>query len=197
MSAKMVKQTMLTDKKYARITEDCKNNSFLSRLTKGRYFKMIINSAGSDGSNTGSAIFYGMNYIKQVSNNNIIQISGNELRNLVQVLSNKNEYPELFEIGIRINRQLKMIMHALKSIGVTSLNLWEISDRQHFIVAIKKHFFTSNKNADINEYDMNFEDLEELFIELEALLERLTILENLYIRECGEKDESSQERRLS
>jgi len=183
----MIKRSKLRENMYVRMPDILDNDSFWSRLMKGRYLQIDTpatepDDATSYGPCYGTITMYGINYMKPIFNDDMKPITSKEQKRLSYIFKNQEEFKDLFKLGRKIDRKIDNIEDLLDNIGVYKFNLWEISDTQNFIEQIKDEIYFNNSDVDLSEYEDELEELKEIFKELEKLLDELTHLEDMYIR---------------
>lgn len=181
----MIKRSELKKNIYVRMSDTLDFDSYWSRLMKGRYFKVDIPAKEPDDSDFwsmthGVITMYGLNYCKSASNTDMIKISDKESERLKYVFDNKKEFPELFSTGRKIERIMNNIEEALDDLEVYRFDLWDVADVNNFMERVQDEI-PEDVLEEIEDYEL--EDLKEMFIELESLLDKLTLLEDKYIRE--------------
>ncbi|MCQ4924975.1 hypothetical protein NE686_17880 [Tissierella carlieri] len=178
----MINRSVLKEGMYVRMSDVLDNNSFWSRLMKGRYFKVEKPATEPDDATCwsmtyGTLIMYGMNYFKQACNTDMNEITKVENERLNYIFKNKEEFKDLFIIGKKINRTIGNIDEVLNDLEIYSFNLWDISDSKIFIERIREEV-----DYEVDACETELQELEELFDKLEKLLDELTCLEDKYVR---------------
>lgn len=183
----MIERSELKEGMYVRLNNQLDNDTFYSKLMEGRYCQIAQPATEPDDAKIWNPcvctiINYGMNYYQNVFNNAMNKITKKEQEKIQYILTHKDEFKDLFKIGKKINRQLNNIEELLNEIGVYHLSLWEVSDSRHFIESVKETIYWDNENADIKDYKIELEELEEMWTDLENILKQLTLLEDIHIR---------------
>ena len=177
----MIKKSELKEGMFVKITDVLDRNSFGSRLMKGRYFEVDIPAKEPDDEmfaspSSGAVIMYGVNYVKQVSDNYMEPISHEEQDRLRSIFDNQSEFKDLFKLGKKIDRQIDEIENLLDEIGVYQFDIWEVSDADDLIDQI-----IDGSDVDLSDFKDELDELKEMFEELETMLDNLSELEDRYI----------------
>lgn len=172
----------MKERMYVRIKDELDNDSFWSRILKGRIFKIDKPAPEPDDSmcwsmTYGTLIMYGMNYMTRESNTIMEPLPPEQQEKMEYIFENKHEFKELFKLGRKYDRKIEALDDMLSDIGVYGFDIYDVSDKNQLVERIQDEMDC------IDEDDMDvLDDIVELWVEIEEILEQLTELEDIHVR---------------
>ncbi|HBV97425.1 MAG: hypothetical protein JL50_08360 [Peptococcaceae bacterium BICA1-7] len=190
----MILRSQLKEDQYVRVQPKLDDEDFWYKPMSGRYFG--INSiakepdeARSYGPCMGSLVCWGMNYCLQLFNGNMEPVPEREQERIRYIFENPGEFKDLFKLGRKIERQVREVERIIEDdLGCRGHNIWEYQKAEYLIEDINLDAFNNLDEEDIADLE---DDLKESFNEFLALLDKLTELEDKYIRQWAQEKASA------
>lgn len=180
----MILRSQLKKGQYVRIQTEL-DDSFWYKPLAGRYFQVDEVAKEPDdakgwGPCYGILICWGMNYGKQMFNDNMVAISDAEQERINYIFKHKEEFKDLFKLGCKIDRVREQIESIIEGdLGQYHFNIWEYESADALVDELEDCIMDEMEPEEI---ESALEDIKELFDKFLLLLKELTELEEKYVR---------------
>ncbi len=179
----MILRSQLKKGQYVRIQTEL-DDSFWYKPLAGRYFQIdkVAKEPDDAGPCYGTLICWGMNYLEQMFNDNMLAVSDAEQERIKYILKHKEEFKDLFKLGCKIDRVKEQIESIIENdLGQYDFNVWEYESADTLVDELEDCIMDEMEPEE-EEIESALEDIKELFDKFLLLLKELTELEEKYVR---------------